>query len=107
MLTAKTLERLEAKQRELAELFLDQTKVEDWREVNDKPARGDAFWDKKNAGQTLGLVVRIQMILAQHRGHNGVSLTPGGDVDLAALEADAEREAAKMIARVRANSGAK
>lgn len=113
MLTEDTLRRLEAKQEELALLFLDQTNTNDWQDLSTSTRRGDVYWFKRNANQTLGMVTRLQVILNMHLRPNQ-SLTPGAPAEedpVAATEealvAQAEKDAEAMIDRVRGTLPAK
>jgi hypothetical protein len=97
MLTVDTLTRLEQKQEQLAQLFIKDADLEAWKGMT----RGDAYWERKNCAQTLGLVVRIQAILGLHQSRGNTPLGEGGDVDQGKLAAKAEREADEFIKRVR------
>jgi len=106
MLSEKTIKRLEAKQEELALLFLDQADVKKWGDLTTKNLRGDTYWNKKNCAQTLGLMVRIQSLLSMCM-HKPAGTTPApedgaGDRDDEKIAHNAEREALAVIDRVRA-----
>jgi hypothetical protein len=107
MLSEDTLRRLEAKQEELALLFLEQSNSDDWKDLTTSTRRGDVYWFKKNANQTLGMITRIQALLNMHLRPNQV-LTLGAAPDGDTVAADeermleqAERDAVAMIERVR------
>lgn len=105
MITDDTLLRLENKQEELALLFLDQTSAEDWRDLSTKEQRGDVYWYKKNCGETMGLIVRIQSLINMRsrltgRDH-GVPADAPPEEDQKALLEKAEKDAVAMIERVR------
>jgi len=98
MLKDDTLKKLEARQQELAELFLAETDTEPWRDLSTADKRGDVYWLKKNAAQTIGLVVRIQSVM-----NLALQVVPGEQPaeETEALAKKAERDAVSLIARVR------
>ena len=98
MLKPETVNSLQVKQEELANLFIVQTDLEAW---NDLP-RGDAYWERKNCAQTLGLVVRLQTILDMHQNRHQVPIGEGGDVDTEKLAKKATADANALIKRIRA-----
>lgn len=63
MLTAETLKKLEERQAELAQIFIDETDATRWPDDKTRDNRGDRYWHKRNAGATAGLIVKIQSIL--------------------------------------------
>lgn len=109
MLTEDTLRRLEQKQEELALLFLEQTSVEGWRDLSTKEQRGDVYWYKRNCGETMTLIVRIQSLLNMSlrlTGRDRLPLVPpeAAETDEATTDAlmeRAEKDAVAMIERVR------
>lgn len=62
MLSAETLKKLEERQAQLAELFVQETEAAKWP-PNERETRGDLYWLKKNAGATATLIVKIQTML--------------------------------------------
>lgn len=107
MLTEDTLRRLEEKQEELAILFLDQADSDKWRDLSTKKKRGDAVWLKKNAAETMTLVVKIQSLLNSvlrpkwGREPLPPESPPTDEEVQAKLVERAELEATAMIERVR------
>lgn len=103
MLTDETLMKLEQKQEELALLFLSQTTAEEWKDLSTAQLRGDVYWYKKNAAQTIGLIVRIQTLLnLRARGPGPVGITPPPpEEEQERMIAKAEQDANEMIERVR------
>jgi hypothetical protein len=104
MLTEESLRRLELKQEELALLFLEQTGVDDWKDLSTSTRRGDVYWYKKNAGQTMTLIVKIQSLLNLSQrltGRDGIPEVPPAEADQARLIEKANRDAVDMIERVR------
>lgn len=106
MFKAETLHRLEARQEQLAELFLRESDTATWPSLDTKEGRGDRYWLKKNAAQTIALAVRIQTILDRALTPIGTSPdapTPGDPVDeeLEREIAVTEQQAADLIAKVR------
>lgn len=97
MLNKDTLVSMQQKQQELAELFLDEADPKKWEEMK----RGDAYWERKNCAQTLGLVVRIQTILNLHATQDKLPMGAGGDADLAELAKRAQADADRLIARIK------
>jgi hypothetical protein len=63
MLDADTLKKLEQRQTELATVFIDETDSSKWPDTATRDGRGDRYWQKKNAGATATLIVKIQTIL--------------------------------------------
>ena len=105
MLSETTIKRLEAKQEELALLFLEQSDIKVWQDLSDAQKRGDAYWHKKNCAQTLGIMVRIQSLLIMCLRKPAGSVTPEddglGERDQQMVADRAEREAVAVIERVR------
>jgi hypothetical protein len=62
MLNADTLKKLEQRQQELADIFIDETDATKWPTPR-TGRRGDRFWFKRNAGATATLIVKIQSML--------------------------------------------
>jgi hypothetical protein len=63
MLDADTLKKLEQRQQELADIFIDETDATKWPGTEDRTQRGDRYWFKRNAGATATLIVKIQSML--------------------------------------------
>lgn len=112
MLKAETIRKLEGRQQELADLFLAESDPATFPDLSTKQNRGDRYWLKRNAAQTVGLVHRIQSLLDR-------ALTPAapppdtptpGDQAEAELEHEVAlttKEADELIAKVRARKPAK
>lgn len=98
MLDADILTRLQQRQEQLVEVFLDETDPKSF-----PPARGDRVWHKRDASLTGALIGRIQFILDQALRSPIVppnEPTPGDDedrVDTESMAADAMKEANQII----------
>jgi hypothetical protein len=108
MLKAETLKRLEERQQELADIFIDETDLTKWPDMSDRVTRGDRFWFKRNAGATATLIVKIQSILdvalKQPAVTDPTDAPPGDDPeedDAEALAAAAMTEAKRIVDKAR------
>lgn len=108
MLDADTLKKLEQRQQELADIFIDETDATKWPGTEDRTQRGDRFWFKRNAGATATLIVKIQsmldMALKQPPMGDPKQPVPGDEPaedNAEALAASAMEEAARIIAKSR------
>jgi hypothetical protein len=63
MLDADKLKKLEQRQVELADVFIEETDTTKWPTPDTRDGRGDRYWIKRNAGSTATLIVKIQSIL--------------------------------------------
>lgn len=104
--------KLKGLQDRLIDVFLEEGDPINWPgfgtpiKVQTKEDRGDAFWCKKSAAQTLLVAGRIGTLTAQHEGNFGPSGDPGDDQETVEANRDREvalvtREAQDLIARVR------
>lgn len=102
MLEADVLTRLQQRQEQLVEVFLEETDPKNWPVSKDTKSRGDRYWEKKNGLATANLIVRIQNIMDQalRQPIATPEPTPGDDedrVDTGAMAAEAIAEANKII----------
>lgn len=63
MLSAESLKKLEQRQTELADVFIEEADTSKWPTPDTRDGRGDRYWMKRNAGATATLIVKIQTIL--------------------------------------------
>ena len=106
MLKAETIRKLEERQQELADLYLEESgNLASWRDLSTKDRRGDVYWLKKNCRATLGLVVITQSVLDRALTPAAPppgTPTPGEDeTELEREVALTTKEADALIAKVR------
>jgi hypothetical protein len=110
MLDADKLKKLEQRQVELADVFIEETDVKKWPTPDTRDGRGDRYWIKRNAGSTATLIVKIQSILDAALRQPPISdpkdPTPGDppeeeEENAEALAASAIAEAEKIIDRAK------
>lgn len=104
MLKAEILTKLQERQEQLANLFIEESDRETWPSLDTPKGRGDRYWIKKNCAQTLGIIVRLQSLFQQHMQRPAATDPEKPDVgdpedDLAKAEKAALREAERVIAR--------
>ena len=84
--------RLLERQSELVELFIEETDCQAWKDLSSAQKRGDTYWLKKNAAQTIGLVVRIESVF-----HTGAVQEDGAaTANIEKLIADAGKKVARI-----------
>ena len=106
------LQRLQELSERLADRFLLEADPAEWPGDGKPPAelsqqeRGDAYWCKKNAMATGGVLRYTMDVLAQHQSDDG-----GGDAakeaDMDRQIRDAERRSAKLVEEAVARAKAK
>lgn len=110
MLDADILRKLERRQVELAEVFIEETDAANWPDDKTRDSRGDRYWHKRNAGATATLIVKIQSILDAALRKPPMAdpkdATPGDapeedEENADALAASAIQEAGRIIDRAR------
>lgn len=101
MLTQDILARLSQRQEELAELFLTESDPATFPGLDTKEGRGDTLWLKKNAGQTLNLVCRIESLLEPTKPSDDPD-----DFDAEKAEREALAEAEAILATTARNAKA-
>lgn len=111
-------ERLQKLEENLVETFLGEAAPEKWPGAGveprsmDQQTRGDRYWCKKNAVATMSLIGRIGHLVQRIRMNGETPLPPAeGDerpedeeVTLDAEISQFEKEAARAIAKLQANS---
>jgi hypothetical protein len=112
MLSAETIRRLENLQQELADLFIEEANLPLWREMKKQDRRGDAYWEKKNARQTFGMLNDIQRLFDRQMVPTAPppdTPTPGdpAEAELEKEIAFTEKQAADLIAKVKARRNGK
>ena len=105
MLSEDMLLKLQQRQVELLEVFLDESDPKTWPTLETKEGRGDAHWLKKNAGATATLVVKIQSVLQYDLTPRGaLPPVPEGEaedeINESKLEEEMMGEARDILARV-------
>lgn len=108
-------EALQARAEQLVDLFLDESKPEDWPGHGVKPAamdkstRGDRYWCKRDAAATLACAQRITALVGTIRQKTAAGeATPDAvtedDDSLEAEIAAAEAEASRLVDKVLRNA---
>lgn len=100
------LQRLQDLSEKLADRFLLEADPDEWPGGGKGPAdlsqqeRGDAYWCKKNAMATGGVLRYTLDLTAKHSAPVDPEAKPGEDDDLDRSIKEAERRAAEAVARV-------
>lgn len=106
MIEPDKIKRLQELLSKLIDVFLDEGDPGKWVQPADGLQwRGDRYWDKKNAGATATLIVKVQTIIDQQL-RNPIAAptdaTPGDeredDVSEAKAFAEAEAEVSRILA---------
>lgn len=100
MISQEKIAALEERQKQLLEIFLEESDPDNWRE-----SAGDRLWDKKNAAQTLAVVCRIQTLFQYTlKGAKDAPDAPQETFDVEAEEKRALRDAERILAKVGENT---
>lgn len=101
-------ERLQALSEKLVDVFADEAEPANWSGAGLLPKdmaredRGDRYWCKRNAAATMVLVLRVETLIGQQQGQpTAPAQTDDGEADLDKEVAAAERDAERLLARVR------
>ena len=104
-------ERLEGLTEKLAEVVLMEADPDEWPGAHvpmaawSQQERGDRYWCKRNAAATLGLLERLQRTLTDQATAEGAKAEQRqADDELDREINEAERRAAKLLAKVKATA---
>jgi hypothetical protein len=93
-------------QEQLADVFINEATPGNWSGTGklpvhmDQQERGDAYWCRKNAIATGGVLRLVMDLKARLENPEGKDKTPEGDDDLDDIVRDAKRKAEKALQRV-------